>query len=355
MDFYFFNWTNPHEIKDNMSKPIFHQLGPYRFLDIPEKTNITFDENSTVTYQKFSYFYFDPEGSNGSLSDVVTTINTVAIIAGKQADGWNYFFQKGLSLALWNHKEQLHVSKTAKELLFEGYDDEIVKLSLIVNKHTPFSKVGFMLKMNGTEISSDKFTIDTGADDISKIGSIKRFNDLPAFPFYEDECKKLKGSTGEFFQPDISIDEPIHLFMPEMCRSISFDYETDVKLRGVNCRKFSAGKRTLDNGTLYAENKCYAGDGSMPSGIMNVSVCHYDQPMFITFPHFYESDDSYGDAVEGLSPEKTKHQSHISIEPVSEFYKTRATFTNTFLISDNWTCHRTYCPLPNKFSSQSLC
>lgn len=32
IDFYFFNWTNPHELLDPEKKPEFVQMGPYRFM-----------------------------------------------------------------------------------------------------------------------------------------------------------------------------------------------------------------------------------------------------------------------------------------------------------------------------------
>lgn len=317
MDIYLFNWTNPHELKNKTTKPAFQQLGPYRFREFPDKANITFHDNSTVSYQKFSYFYFDAEGSNGSLSDVVTTVNMVAIGAGKKASDWNFLLRSGVSFTLTKYNQQLHVAKSVRELLFDGYDDDMVKLSSIFNNDTPFDKVGFLVKRNGTEMLSGKYNVDTGVDDIYRLGRIRQFNDLPEFPFYNGECKQLKGSAGEFFQPEPSLTKPIRLFAPQMCRSIPYEYEKKVQLHSVMGHRFTAGVRSLDNGTLYGENKCYASTDSMPSGVMNISICNYDHPMFMSFPHFYEADGSYVDAVNGMAPEKEKHQSYMTLEPVS--------------------------------------
>lgn len=75
-DVYLFNWTNPEELKDKTKKPAFTQLGPYRFREYRNIINVNFHE-STVSFQKFSNFFFDPEGSNGTLSDLCTTVNMV--------------------------------------------------------------------------------------------------------------------------------------------------------------------------------------------------------------------------------------------------------------------------------------
>jgi scavenger receptor class B protein 1 len=81
MDIYFFNWTNPEEFTNHSTKPKLVELGPYRFREQREKVNISFhDENSTVSYRQISYFYFDAEGSKGSLDDEITTVNVVAAV-----------------------------------------------------------------------------------------------------------------------------------------------------------------------------------------------------------------------------------------------------------------------------------
>lgn len=245
----------------------------------------------------------------------------VALGAGSRAKNWNYFSQLTLSITLRTFKQQLHVTRTVKELLFDGYEDDMIKLSTIFSNDTPFTRVGFLVNKNGTDEMSGNYSVKTGVDDISLLGSIKKFNNLTEFPFYEGECKKLKGSAGEFFGPSPSKTKPIHLFTPDMCRAIPYEYETDIELHGLKGLRFAAGARALDNGTLYDENKCFASDESMPSGVMNISTCNYNYPMFMSFPHFYGADESYLEAVEGLAPEKEKHQAFFTLEPVRFAYE----------------------------------
>lgn len=40
-------------------------------------------------------------------------------------------------------------------------------------------------------------------------------------------------------------------------------------------------------------------------------------PVVASFPHFYLADDKYVAAIEGLSPERTHHQTFLDLNPVS--------------------------------------
>lgn len=42
-----------------------------------------------------------------------------------------------------------------------------------------------------------------------------------------------------------------------------------------------------------------------------------DLPVAVSLPHFYNSDPSLVNEVEGLHPEKEKHESVVAMEPVS--------------------------------------
>lgn len=82
MDIYLFNWTNPEDFLNHSTKPIFEEIGPFRFREYPEKINITWnDHNSTVSYRQISTFYFDEEGSKASLDDMITSVNLVSTVS----------------------------------------------------------------------------------------------------------------------------------------------------------------------------------------------------------------------------------------------------------------------------------
>lgn len=80
MDIYFFNWTNAEELYDSDITPHFEQVGPYRFKEVKEKVNITFNSNDTVSYSYVKYYYFMNEESPRQLTDVINTINPVSLV-----------------------------------------------------------------------------------------------------------------------------------------------------------------------------------------------------------------------------------------------------------------------------------
>lgn len=123
-DVYFFNWTNSEDFETK--KPIMKEIGPYRFREIRDKKNITFNANSTVTYRIMSTFYFEAEGSNGTLDDVITQLNIVAVGASAQAMNMEYKKRKLVSIGLNAYEQKIAVSKSARELLFDGYEDNMV-------------------------------------------------------------------------------------------------------------------------------------------------------------------------------------------------------------------------------------
>lgn len=126
------------------------EIGPYRFREIRDKKKIVFnDEDSTVSYRTFSTFYFDEAASNGSLDDVITQLNIVAVGASAQALHMEYVKQKKVSLGLNLYEQKVAISKTARELLFEGYEDHMVLMGregLIEGfdvQDIPYDKIGW--------------------------------------------------------------------------------------------------------------------------------------------------------------------------------------------------------------------
>lgn len=80
LDVYMFNWTNSEAFLLNSTiRPSFTELGPYRFHETMDKVDIVWNEhNHTVSYRKKALFAFDPENSNGTLDDMIVSVNTVA-------------------------------------------------------------------------------------------------------------------------------------------------------------------------------------------------------------------------------------------------------------------------------------
>lgn len=76
-------------------------------------------------------------------------------------------------------------------------------------------------------------------------------------------------------------------------------------------------KYANDNGYYYPENKCFCKKTCLPPGMLDVRECYYGFPIALSYPHFYEMDPSFVSDVDGLKPDRRKHETYFVIEPVS--------------------------------------
>ncbi|KAG5676732.1 hypothetical protein PVAND_006541 [Polypedilum vanderplanki] len=319
LDVYFFNWTNPHEFQNQSIKPKFNEVGPYRFQEYPQKVNVTYhDQNDTISYRKQSRFIFLPDESKGQLSDMITSINVVALSSANQARSWNIFKVKGVELSLSFFDQQIHLTKTASELLFEGYDDPIInvakEIAKIMGITVPFDRFGYFYSRNESSLLTGDFNVDSG---ISTVGQLRKWNYQSTSDHFEGSCSNLEGaSAGELFPPEITNKiSTISVFSPEICRNLLIDFEKEINVDGITAKRFIGGDRTVDNGTKYPENKCFFSGDNVASGVLNVTACRLGAPVFMSFPHFYAADESYRNAIEGMAPNKEKHQFYMTFEP----------------------------------------
>ncbi|KAB0794889.1 hypothetical protein PPYR_11728 [Photinus pyralis] len=310
-DIYLFNWTNPHEIGDPNIKPKFEEVGPYRYIHFKEKTDIVWNtDNETITYKYLKYFYFDEENSPRHVSDVITTINMVPLTTAHITDDWHLAVQLFVSTPV--KRSPVFVQKTVKEILFDGYEDPVLSVLNAVPfvSDTEATKFGWFIGRNGSVGTDGVYNMRTTAGD--EFATLKNWNYANHTSFFEGRCGKIYGSGGEMFPRNL---KPTHIdvFSAEMCRTGRFNFAKKTAVKGIPGYKFTVGDEVFDNGTKLKENVCY--DNSLPSGILNVSSCKDHSPVFLSLPHFYYADPFYVDAVEGLHPEKDKHELYMILEP----------------------------------------
>lgn len=319
IEFYFHNWTNPQEL--GKANPKFTEMGPYRFNEVHKKVNVTWNnENGTVTFELMRWWYFDREKSAGDLTDLVTTLNAVALTAALTVRDWSYFYAKSLSIGMTATKQQIAITKPVGELLFDGYSDTLIDLgrkASFTGVAIPFDKFGWFYGRNGTSDMEGVFNMDTGANGLDTIGTLWNWNYDNITQFYEGSCGEIRGSAGELFPPGQSRDKPVTMYSPDLCRSLSFTYEEDVTVQGIQGYKYVGGPDLVDNGTMDEANECFCSGECVPSGVINVTACRYGAPAFASYPHFYLADSAYTDEVDGMSPVKHRHQFYMVLEPTT--------------------------------------
>ncbi|CAG9862240.1 unnamed protein product [Phyllotreta striolata] len=313
MDIYLFNWTNPEQISNFSAKPEFEEIGPYRFKEVKEKIGIAWhQDNSTISYTYKKLYFFDEENSARKLNDVISMINIVPLTIAYKLR-YHDWVTKRLASTTLSSVSSLYVTKNVSEILFDGYEEPILgTLSKI-----PFLNVqdrfGLFYGKNNTEGQDGFFSMYYANDE--NFGRMLSWNFKNRTDFYEGHCNDIRGSAGELYPINRRRDKLV-LFSDQLCKYAELEYVEDVVIKGVKGYKYTADY-IFDNGTTRPENACFCTGECFPSGVFNVSNCRAHSPTFLSFPHFYQADPYYRNAIKGMKPDKTKHEMYITIEPKS--------------------------------------
>nr|AEE63071.1 unknown [Dendroctonus ponderosae] len=316
---FLFNWTNPGEVLNSSVKPHFQQMGPYTFDETKEKVNITWNDNNTVSFYHLKRWWFNQSKSNGSLNDAITSINPTSLSSSYGARNWSYFLKNGLSIFLSSIAPSLHVTHTAAQVLFEGYEDSLMNMAnrmptFIVGSSLPnFDKFGWFYTRNNSETYEGHFNMDVGLT--GQLGKLYSWKFMQHTPYFRDKCGDISGSAGEFFPANLNKESLVNFFSPDLCRYMQLEYEKEVDVNGVLGYKYVAGDRLLDNGTKVPDNKCFCNDDCMPYGVLDVSACRYGTPAFVSLPHFFKADPYYGSIIDGMAPREDLHDFYMIFEP----------------------------------------
>ncbi|XP_046389206.1 protein peste-like isoform X2 [Ischnura elegans] len=158
------------------------------------------------------------------------------------------------------------------------------------------------------------FNMFTGTGQVEHLGKMHSWNYYTRVPYYDGHCADVNGTAGELWPPNETGNE-VTMFVSDLCRSITLNYEEEQSVFGVVGRKFIGRRSVVANATDNADNKCFTRGKIYPSGVFDVSGCKFGAPAYMSFPNFYLADPFYLDNVVGLKPEKDKHEFQITLEP----------------------------------------
>ncbi|KAL1139783.1 hypothetical protein AAG570_006760 [Ranatra chinensis] len=310
IDIYFFNWTNPEKVWEG--RPQFTQVGPYRYYVKRSKVGLVWNDNDTVTFRQMRHWYFDAENSNGSLTDSINVVDIIPLKTAANQRKANIFEQIALSSSLFMSAHKINAVRTVKELLFDGYTDNLLYFGNTFYGEEIPSAFGWFYQRNGSDTNDGLFNMATGAKDIREVGQIRRWNNGQDTGFYRGSCGRVQGSTGEVFPPDVTPEDKLSLFTPDLCRTIHLDYKDKVEVGGVEGLRFAGGADTLGPG---GADSCFCEGECPPTGLLNMTQCRSQAPIFISYPHFYKADPRLLENVSGLQPDPEKHEFTMTVEP----------------------------------------
>ncbi|KAK7895445.1 hypothetical protein WMY93_020770 [Mugilogobius chulae] len=260
------------------------QRGPYVYRKRCQKDNITFHPNNTVSYREYRQYFFEPSMSVGNESDIVTIPNMLVLGAAVMLQDLPYAVRLMISTTFKTFKEGPFLTKTVEELMW-GYDSKLVEF---LNKYLPgmlpsTGKFGLFAEFNNS--NTGLFTIHTGQDDIKNVHRVDSWNGLTELNYWRTpQCNMINGTAGQMWPPFMTKESTLPFYSPDACRSMELIYQRPGHMKG---------SLTTD----------------IQSGLLNVSSCRHNSPVFISHPHFFNADPVLLDFVQGLAPTEEEHAS----------------------------------------------
>ncbi|CAL8137067.1 unnamed protein product [Orchesella dallaii] len=323
MKVYFFNVTNPDDVKRG-EKPILDEVGPYVYQQKRQRVveNISV-ENDTISFRPKITYYFRADLSEGRLeTDVMTLVDIPYAGVVHKAISLSPFTRSLIRDISLDYNKDLFMHRTVAELTFTGYFDPLMKdlAELQGQELLPNNTFGIYYGKNGT--AGDLMQIYSGVGDNTLFGETISWKGDDMLSFWDtDYCNMINGSDGSVFPPFVTRDRVLRIFSPDMCRSIYMNYHEDVEVLGVPGYRFITPREVLEDPKVYPENKCYCtnpGDdlaGCAKAGVFYLAPCRKGAPVVVSWPHFYDGDESYVQQSVGLKPEQEKHETFIVLEP----------------------------------------
>ncbi|XP_053971681.1 scavenger receptor class B member 1-like isoform X1 [Hylaeus volcanicus] len=313
-----FNVTNHDEyLSGKESKLRFQELGPYVYRECLEHGDVKFNSNGTVTALDLHPLVYVPEMSNGTEEDIMILPNIALLSITNVMRDATYFTRFGLNMLILHTDTHPLVKMTAREFMF-GYESSLVTLG---NKMMPswikFDKLGLIDRMY--DFDGDYETVYTGENDVRLTGLIEKYNGNMNLPQWKGKCANVNGSTdGVKFQSYIEPNDTILFFRKSLCRSARMRRTGEKVINGLHTYLFKFVENELDNGAVNPENKCFCREGHcLQPGLIDVTDCYYGFPIALSYPHFYKTDPSLLEAVEGLNPRADIHESYAYVQPTS--------------------------------------
>ncbi|XP_018016598.1 lysosome membrane protein 2 [Hyalella azteca] len=317
--FYFFNVTNKDEILRGF-KPMVVEVGPFFYYEFSEKTDIFWDDpKSTVSYRKNSTFYFVPHKSAGLSEDtLITTVNPIMLTLASLVEDMELTeaARAILEIYLWRFEMEPFITKPARELLFDGYEEPILRALSTYTKNPVHEtgRFGYYYPKNQTK--DVEIVVNTGAFNISDIMKLVAFDGHSSIEVWsEDRCNSMEGNLAAPFPRPITPERPIVMFSPALCRSIRFEFNGSVSMDKLQLYRYRVPYSLL---AKTKENACYCTDEfTCRDSMAYLAPCRKGVPIMASYPHFYMGSEKDINSIKGLSPDEKKHETYLDVDPVT--------------------------------------
>ncbi|XP_021949755.1 platelet glycoprotein 4 [Folsomia candida] len=341
LKFYLWNVTNYEDYQNNKdwsAKPNISEIGPYIYKENRTKYEIRSNpDDDTVTYRQKITYTFVPEMSVGPDTDVVNIINVplfsvAAVLATKNLIITPLVLQ--LLLGPLSRERLVKMDVPVRDVIF-GWRlnliyDIIASVGTELGMHFPpemqDGKFGFYLNRNNTN-ADGLWEVYSGVRDSSKFSIIKTIEGESRLDdWWDDECAMINGTDGTMFPPFVEKDTTLFAYIPEICRSVWLRYTEKTEYEGIPGYRFRIPNELFTSPHIHPPNWCFCMPVKPPlnqdcdfTGGGRIFSCKSDAPIIISKPHFLDAQEDIYTQMDGLKPEKAKHDTFIDVEPITGF------------------------------------
>ncbi|XP_012529768.1 scavenger receptor class B member 1 [Monomorium pharaonis] len=334
LNVYVFNVTNPEEFLSGKEKLKVQEIGPYVYQEFLVNDNITYNDNGTLTYIPRRTVIYIPERSIGDPKEDMVNVPNIAYLGATSAltDAGFLVNYPLVHLAnLMNAKPILNIS--VYDYLW-GYEDPLVKLaSGVVPNFINFQKLGLMDRMYDEGENIVTMIIKKKDDMLEEKGrylSIDQYNGSPGMAqwgYIEPEgnetreentiCNRLQGSTeGLVFPSHLDKRVKFKVFRKAFCRPLPIKFRKETWTEnGLPGYLYTLADDFADPPDQNPENECFCRKKTcLKKGLSDVTPCYYNIPAAVSLPHFLDADPSLLENVEGIKPDREKHESYVILQ-----------------------------------------
>lgn len=359
----FFNVTNPDEVVYNNTKPILRETGPYTYKLSLKKEEIRSDdeEEDSVTYYRSMSFEFDNSGTTKE-TDEVTVINSVLMSSLQLTTSVERLALAGCIEKFFKPygMDTIFITKPVGQLIFGGIDfsfsnaslgyackyvhdkmlDIVGKIRVIEhidngkddgNDYLKFSVYRYKTKLYTKTKPDGLYTVNRGIKNVSMLGDILRWNSNTHISTWgndnsvnNDTCNAIRGTDSTIYHPQLEENEDLYIYNTDLCRTVKLVYKnSNESYLGVDAYRYELSDSTFRPTTLIKEQDCFCSkatkdasgnDNCYLDGVFDFKPC-LGAPTLVSQPHFLNADQHYLDGVVGLSPDESKHNIYLLLEP----------------------------------------
>lgn len=333
---YVFNITNPVEFLSGKEKLKVQELGPYVYQEYLENHNVTFNDNDTMTYiPKRTIIYVPEKSVRNPAEDLITVPNIAYLGASSALHNAGFLVNYPLTQLATMIGAKPILNMSVHEYLW-GYEDKLVSLaSNIVPSFINFQKFGLLDRMydEGENIVTINLRKnDNMLEEKGRYLSIDKFNGSPGLSQWgyvntrdnetrkeNTACNTIQGATeGIIFPSYMDKRAVFKVYRKAFCRALPIVFKKEVvTVQGLPGYLYVLKDGFADPPDQNPENECYCLNKKkcLKKGLMDLTPCYYNIPAAVSLPHFLDADPTLLENIEGLEPNREKHDSYVILQP----------------------------------------